>query len=117
MFAVAQKFIAQLRDRWSTVGPAVQLLIAAFIILISALAGLWLVDKLLIYLVARSYVDDVSDVFDLNKHLAKAVALAVFVDQSYAAAAWPVHLSRARRARARDRAEPRGGGKDALCST
>jgi hypothetical protein len=39
--------------------PAVQLLIAAFIILISALAGLWLVDKLLIYLVARSYVDDV----------------------------------------------------------
>ena len=60
MFAVAQKLVARLRDRWSTVGPAVQLLIAAFIILISALAALWLVDKLLIYLVARSYVDDVA---------------------------------------------------------
>jgi hypothetical protein len=49
MFAVAQKLVARLRDRWSTVGPAFQLLIAAFIILISALAALWLVDKLLIY--------------------------------------------------------------------
>jgi hypothetical protein len=57
MFAVTQKLVAQLRDRWSTVGPAVQLLVAAFIIPISALAALWLVDKLLIYLVARSYVD------------------------------------------------------------
>ena len=45
--------------------------------------ALWLVDKLLIYLVARSYVDDVADVFDLNKHLAKAIALAVFVIAVY----------------------------------
>jgi len=83
MFAVAQKLVARLRDRWSTVGPAIQLLIAAFIILISALAALWLVDKLLIYLLARSYVDDVADVFDLNKHLAKAIALTVFVIAVY----------------------------------
>jgi hypothetical protein len=33
--------------------------------------------------VARSYVDDVADVFDLNKHLAKAIALAVFVIAVY----------------------------------
>src|SRR5262245_9002065 len=83
MFAVAQKFFAGLKDRWSTASPAVQLIIAAFIILISALAGLWLVDKLLVYLLARSYVDDVADVFDLNKHLAKALALAVFVAVVY----------------------------------
>jgi hypothetical protein len=83
MFAVAQQLVARLRDRWSTVGPAVQLLIAAFIILISALGALWLVDKLLIYLVARSYVDDVADVFDLNKHLAKAIALTVFAIAVY----------------------------------
>ena len=36
MFPVTQKLVARLRDRWSTVGPTVQLLIAAFIILISA---------------------------------------------------------------------------------
>ena len=83
MFAVGQNLVARLRDRWSTVGPAIQLLIAAFIILISALAALWLVDKLLIYLLARSYVDDVADVFDLNKHLAKAIALTVFVIAVY----------------------------------
>ncbi len=83
MIAVVQKFLAGLKDRWSTVGPAVQFIIAAFVVLILALAGLWLVDKLLIYLLARSYVDDVANVFDLNKHLAKAIALAVFVAAVY----------------------------------
>jgi hypothetical protein len=32
---------------------------------------------------ARSYVDDVADMFDLNKHLAKAITLAVFVSAVY----------------------------------
>jgi hypothetical protein len=85
MFAVVQRYLAELKDRWSTTGPAVQLIIAAFVILISALVALWLVDKLFIYLLARSYVDDVADVFDLNKHLAKAIALAVFVAAVYLA--------------------------------
>jgi hypothetical protein len=83
MFAIIQKFFAELRDRWSSVGPAVQLIIAVFAILIPALAGLWLVDKLFVYLLARSYVDDVADMFDLNKHLAKAITLAVFVSAVY----------------------------------
>lgn len=83
MFAVVQKHLAGLKDRWSTTGPAVQLIIAAIIILISALIALWLIDKLFIYLLARSYVDDVAVVFDLNKHLAKAIALAVFVAAVY----------------------------------
>jgi hypothetical protein len=83
MFAIVQKYLAGLKDRWSTVGPAVHLITAAFIILISALIALWLVDKLFIYLLARSYVDDIANVFDLNKHLAKAIALAVFVAAVY----------------------------------
>lgn len=83
MFAVVKKYLIGLKDRWSTVGPAVQLAITAFIILLTALISLWLVDKLLIYLLARSYVDDVAEVFDLNKHLAKAIALAVFVAAVY----------------------------------
>ena len=83
MFPAVQKFLSGLKDRWSTVGPAVQLVIAASIILVSALMALWLVDKLFIYLLARSYVEDVADVFDLNKHLARAIALAVFVAAVY----------------------------------
>lgn len=83
MFAVVQKFLGGLKDRWSSVGPAVQLLIGIFAILIPALAAFWLVDKLFVYLLARSYVDDVADVFDLSKHLAKAITLAVFVAAVY----------------------------------
>jgi hypothetical protein len=83
MFAVAQKFLGELKDRWSSIGPAVQLLFAAFAIIIPAAAALWLVDKLLLYYLARSYVDDVAKVFDLNNHLAKAISLAVFVAAIY----------------------------------
>jgi hypothetical protein len=83
MFTVVQKFFGAVKDRWSSVGPAVQLIIAVFAILIPALATFWLVDKLFVYVLARSYVDDVADVFDLNKHLTKAIALAVFVAAVY----------------------------------
>jgi hypothetical protein len=83
MFSVIQKFFAGLRDRWSSVRPAIQLIIAVVAILIPAVAAFWLVDKLFVYVLARSYVDDVADVFDLNKHLTKAIALAVFVAAVY----------------------------------
>jgi len=83
MFVLIQNLLASLKDRWSSIGLVVRFLIAAFAILIPALAALWMVDKLFIYLLARSYVDDVADVLDLNKHLAKALALAVFAMAVY----------------------------------
>jgi signal transduction histidine kinase len=83
MFIDVQKFIGGLKDRWFSIGPAVQLLIAVFAIIIPALAAFWLVDKLFVYLLARSYVEDVAEVFDLNKHLAKAISLVIFVAAVY----------------------------------
>ncbi len=83
MFTAVQKFIGDLKDRWSSVGPAIQLLIATLAVLIPALAALWLVDKLFVYLLARSYVNDVANVFDLNEHLAQAISLVVFATAVY----------------------------------
>jgi hypothetical protein len=83
MFAAAQKFLGGLKDRWSSTGFIAQLLIAAFAIIIPALAALWLVDKLFVYFLARSYVEDVAEVFDLNKHLAKAISFVIFVAAVY----------------------------------
>jgi hypothetical protein len=47
-------------------------------ILVSALL-LWLIDKFFLYYLARSYVDEVAQVLDLNPHLANALVLATFV--------------------------------------
>lgn len=66
MFAVAQKFIAQLRDRWSTVGPAVQLLIAAFIILILALS----------FLMGPAIAGEKTDIFGIGPGQEEAQVLA-----------------------------------------
>ncbi len=49
---------------------------AVFVIVVLGLV--WLFDKILIFLVARSYVEEIADVFDLNKYLAIAIAWAVF---------------------------------------
>ena len=46
-------------------------LVAAFV--------LWLVDKFVFYFLARTYIDEVANVLDLNKHLANALVLLTFV--------------------------------------
>lgn len=45
---------------------------------LAALVVLWLLDKLALYWLSRSYVDQIADTLDLNRHLAKAIQLAVF---------------------------------------
>jgi TPR repeat protein len=39
----------------------------------------WIADKIFTYFLARSYVQQVADVFDLNKHLANAIVYVTFV--------------------------------------
>ncbi len=45
---------------------------------LASLAALWLLDKLALYWLSRSYVDQIAETLDLNRHLAKAIQLAVF---------------------------------------
>jgi hypothetical protein len=61
----------------------VQLLVGICILIVFAMAAVWVVDKLFIYLLARSYVEDVADVLNLNKYLAQAIAFAVFLATVY----------------------------------
>ena len=84
MFAVLQKFLAGMNGRWSSLGTPMRLLIVVFAVLVFSLAAPWL-NELFFYVLARSYVDDIADVFDLNKHLAKAITLVVGVTAAYLA--------------------------------
>jgi tetratricopeptide (TPR) repeat protein len=54
-----------------------------FLMIVAAVFGavilLWIVDKFVFYYLARSYIDEVADVLDLNPHLANALVLLTFV--------------------------------------
>lgn len=57
---------------WRLLLVAIGFLVALFFIY-------WIFEKIFIYFVARSYVQEIADVFDLNKHLASAIVYLTFV--------------------------------------
>jgi small-conductance mechanosensitive channel len=67
------------RQELSSLSKPIQLCVNILLIILPAALLLWLFDKLFIYLLARSYIEDIAVVFNLNKHLAEAASLAVFV--------------------------------------
>jgi hypothetical protein len=77
MGSIHNVFVA-VRVRISTLSHPWRLVIVVAVFAIVVLGLVWLLDKILIFLVARSYVQEIVDVFDLNKYLAIAIAWAVF---------------------------------------
>src|SRR5262249_45819681 len=64
--------------RLSNLSSPLRLVLIGAVFVVVALLLVWLVDKILLYLIARSYVDQIAEVFDLNKYLATAIAWLVF---------------------------------------
>ena len=79
MLGVIRAALASLIDsihrRSSTSRP----IFLAFILLVAGLALHWVVDKLLLLSTSRGYVDEFAAVFNLNRHLAEAFSLVLFV--------------------------------------
>ena len=59
-----------------TVARVLLMLVAA---IAAALVLLWIVDKIVFYYLAESYVAEVANVLDLNEHLANALVIFTFV--------------------------------------
>jgi hypothetical protein len=58
---------------------SVRLVTGVFGAIVGAIVLLWLIDKIVFYYVARSYVDEVAKALDLNLHLANALIILTFV--------------------------------------
>ena len=65
-------------DGLAQLSPVVRILFIAFSVLLFGGLLLFLFSEAIYYLLARSYVDEIADAFDLNKHLANALVWAVF---------------------------------------
>jgi len=59
--------------------PALQLALQAVGILLAAYVLFWLLDKLFLYRTSAGYIDEIAQVYDLNKNLATALTIIGFV--------------------------------------
>jgi hypothetical protein len=68
-----------LANQNSKINFGVKFAILMFGLLLALFLIYWIFDKIFIYFVARSYVQEIADAFDLNKYLARAIVYATFV--------------------------------------
>ncbi len=83
MFNEFKRFSQERGQRFYRLSKPLQILVLALLLLLPAALLLWLFDKLIVFFIARSYVDEIALVFDLNEHLSQALALIVFVTGLY----------------------------------
>ena len=74
-----RKFITSAAGSISSLGNPARLLLTFVAAILAALVSLWIIDKVVFYYLARTYVDQVAHVFDLNEHLANALVLLTFI--------------------------------------
>ena len=79
LFKVFRSFVANRSQNFLPNGGVVRTLVVIGLALLAAVALLWTFDKLLLYYTARNYIDEIAWTFNINRHLAEAMALALFV--------------------------------------
>jgi hypothetical protein len=78
-----RKIGAATRERFSNLSWNGRLLVSIAAGIVAALLLFWIVDKVFYYYLVRSYVDQVADVFVINKHFANALVLLTFIAVVY----------------------------------
>src|SRR5437879_2774773 len=71
-------FLERFSARMRTLGGPVRLILIFLLSLFIVAAAFWILDKVILYTLTRSYVDEVSSAFDLNKYLANAILWVTF---------------------------------------
>jgi hypothetical protein len=74
-----REFVTKAGRSISSLGFTARVLIILVAAILGAVISLWVIDKVVFYYLARSYVDQVANVFDLNDHLANALVLLTFI--------------------------------------
>jgi Flp pilus assembly protein TadB len=69
----------KLSETFAALSKSNQTLIIAVCTILVMYLFFWIVDKIFVYVLARSYVSEIADVFNLNTHLAAAASFAVFI--------------------------------------
>ena len=79
LFDYFRKIGTVARDQFLNLGRNRRLLVSIAAGILAALFLFWFVDKVIYYFLVRSYIDQVGDVLDLNKHLINVLVLLSFL--------------------------------------
>ena len=75
----ARQTFASVFGSLTALSGSTRLIVWAVGTIVGAIILLWLVDKIVLYFIARSYVDAIAIAYDLNPHLADALVLLTFM--------------------------------------
>ena len=78
MLSSMKNVLATARSGFANLSRPLRLTVAVSAFVAAILILLWICDKIFLFLMARSYADEIAEAFDLNRHLAKAIAWLVF---------------------------------------
>jgi hypothetical protein len=78
MANVFKDILAQVKSRVAGSSATIRLLVAALLACIAVVLLYWILEKVLYLYLARSYVEELAQVLDLNKNLANAIVWIVF---------------------------------------
>src|SRR5262245_52147237 len=71
-------YLQSLADRFSKLGRPLRIFVALIVAAVAVIPAFFLFWYLTLYLLARSYVDELAQVFDLNNNVARAIVWATF---------------------------------------
>ena len=79
MQLISEELQKRITSKLESRSGAARIAIAAIAIIVGAMVLLWIFDKIVMLAMSRGYVDQIAIAFNLNRHLADAIALGVFV--------------------------------------
>jgi hypothetical protein len=74
MLSSIKNALARARNRFANLSGPSRLTVAVSAFVVAILLLLWIFDKIFLFLMARSYVDEIAEALDLNRNLATAIA-------------------------------------------
>lgn len=81
--ATLREFLSSIASSFSNLGFATRNVLTGILALVAAYFLLTIVDKLIYFYLAKSYVDEISEAYDLNKHLASALVFLTFLAAAF----------------------------------
>jgi len=78
MLRSIQESLSGMRGRVSGSGGPLRLLLVIAISIVLLVAAFWIVDRVFVFFLARSYVDEIADALEINKYLANAISWVAF---------------------------------------
>jgi hypothetical protein len=78
MLSSMKQILATARSRFASLSGPLRLTAVVSAFIVASLILLWVFDKIFLFLMARSYADEIAEAFDLNRNLATAIAWSIF---------------------------------------